>query len=212
MVRVRETKGRHCRGWQQWEAVPSPWSGGRSSRVGEMGPLTIAMMLKGHNCHRIVVKRKRGINAFPLPTPAGSLGSPVAAVGGPIRAENCVCHCVCVWLKIPTTPWPPGHSSALLALAFLRLKKKVCCLHQQDGHWVVLTVARITDNIHRRQAPSILSIFRASSSLVFTIAPAGSTGIILIFIPVLRELVSCPVGVAQLTRGTGGLRVILSDS
>ena len=45
-------------------------------------------------------RRKRGINAFPLPNSAGSLRSPGAAVGGPVRqrsmcASVCVCVCVC---------------------------------------------------------------------------------------------------------------------
>lgn len=150
MVRVRETEGRHRRGWQQWEAVPSPWSGRQSSRVGEMGPLTIAMMLKGHNCHRIGVKqREEGNKCFPFAHSSWKLREPSCCSRWSNKGrELCVPLCVCVWLRIPSTPWPPGHSSALLALAFLRLKKKVCCLHQQDGHWVVLTVARGTDNVH----------------------------------------------------------------
>ena len=107
-------------------------------------------------------RRKRGINAFPLPNSAGSLRSPGAAVGGPVRqrsmcASVCVCVCVCVHarLRIPTTPWLLGHSNAHLALihflgysgcdwsasvSFLPaswlIKKKVPCRHQQGGQWV----------------------------------------------------------------------------
>ena len=108
-------------------------------------------------------RRKRGINAFPLPSSAGSLGSPGVAVRGPVRqrsmcASVCVCVCVCVRACVAENthhPLAAGAFQAHLALihflgysgcdwsasvsslpASWLIKKKVPCRHQQGEHWV----------------------------------------------------------------------------
>ena len=65
-----------------------------------MGPLTIAMMLKGHNCRQIVVKQKEERNKYfahsswKLREP--SCYSRWSNKGRELCVPLCVCVCVCV--------------------------------------------------------------------------------------------------------------------
>ena len=87
-----------------------PWdSVGKNTGVGCHFLLQGILLTQGSNlgllhCRQILYhlshqgnRKKRGISALPLPSSAGSLESPTAAGGGPVRQRTmCASVCVCV--------------------------------------------------------------------------------------------------------------------
>ena len=144
---------------EYWSSLPFPSPGDPpNSRIKPRSPALQADSLSSEPPGK---QKEAGNKCFPFAQFSWKLREPRCCSRWFSKAEKHVCFCVCVCvrvharLRIPTTPWPLGHSNAHLALihflgysgcawsgsvsslpASWLIKKKVPCRHQQGEHWV----------------------------------------------------------------------------